>query len=305
MIDIIPDIHGQADKLFDALTRLGYRLRGGAWRHSDPQRTCLFLGDFIDRGPRNGDVIAAVRAMIDAGSARAIMGNHELNAIHYHTLHPGTGLPLRARSVKNMRQHRSFLDEFPLESAAAGEAIAWMHTLPVLYECAAFRAVHACWDAAKVGQLREATLGGVLTQEQFIAAADETDPLCAVIEVLTKGPEVVLPQGYSFADKDGARRDMVRVKWWDARADTWAKIAMSVPHPEDLPPGMLPSELRASTYPICDKPVFFGHYWLVGAPKLQAPNALCLDYSAGKEGPLVTYAMETGALDLARMTVHN
>jgi hypothetical protein len=34
------------------------------------------------------------------------------------------------------------------------------------------------------------------------------------------------------------------------------------------------------------KPVFFGHYWLPGPPELELPNALCLDFSAGKDGPL-------------------
>lgn len=53
MFDVIPDIHGQADKLKGALGNLGYQERNGAWRHSDPTRHVVFLGDFIDRGPEN------------------------------------------------------------------------------------------------------------------------------------------------------------------------------------------------------------------------------------------------------------
>lgn len=37
------------------------------------------------------------------------------------------------------------------------------------------------------------------------------------------------------------------------------------------------------------KPVFFGHYWMQGAPVLQAEQMACVDYSAGKGGPLVAY----------------
>ncbi len=114
MHDIIPDIHGQADKLKAALTNLGYQDRKGAWRHSDPDRTAVFLGDYIDRGPENGAVIDIVRRMVDAGTAQAIMGNHELNAIQFHTTHPDTGEPLREHSEKNFRQHATFLDELPL-----------------------------------------------------------------------------------------------------------------------------------------------------------------------------------------------
>ena len=63
MYDIIPDIHGQAGKLKSALTSLGYEQKNGAWRHTDPKRTCVFLGDFIDRGPDNEAVIDIVRCM--------------------------------------------------------------------------------------------------------------------------------------------------------------------------------------------------------------------------------------------------
>jgi hypothetical protein len=84
--DIIGDIHGQADKLHALLARLGYRERDGAHRH--PDRTAIFVGDFIDRGPRQLDSVTTVRRMTDAGSALAIMGNHEFNAIAWHTPDP-------------------------------------------------------------------------------------------------------------------------------------------------------------------------------------------------------------------------
>ena len=77
--DVIGDIHGQADKLRALLLHLGYRERKGAYRH--PDRTAIFVGDFIDRGPRQIDSVNAVRRMVDAGTARAVMGNHEFNAI--------------------------------------------------------------------------------------------------------------------------------------------------------------------------------------------------------------------------------
>ena len=122
MYDIIPDIHGQAGKLRGTLRNLRYSERRGAWRHSDPKRHAVFLGDFIDCGPDNREVIRIVRGMIDAGTESAVMGNHELNAIHFHTRDENG--PLRARSEKNVAQHASFLQEFPLGSSDAHEAIA-------------------------------------------------------------------------------------------------------------------------------------------------------------------------------------
>jgi hypothetical protein len=36
-------------------------------------------------------------------------------------------------------------------------------------------------------------------------------------------------------------------------------------------------------------PVFVGHYWKTGEPKPLAKNIACVDYSAGRNGALVTY----------------
>ena len=81
--DIIGDIHGQADKLEALLRTLGYRDTAGAWRHAE--RQAIFVGDFIDRGPAQVRSVNIVRRMVDAGAALAVMGNHELNAIAWHT----------------------------------------------------------------------------------------------------------------------------------------------------------------------------------------------------------------------------
>lgn len=290
-IDIIPDIHGQIAKLRAALDALGWRRSPAGWIHPDPERSIVFLGDFIDRGPENRAVINLVRDLIDSGKARAIMGNHELNALHFHTVHPETGRPLRAHSDKNLRQHGSFLAEFPVGASKTHEALAWMRSLPLFIEAEGFRAVHACWIDPTIDRVRALTADGVLSEEQLISAADPADELFHLAEEITKGPEHRLPDGLSFRDKDGIHRDHVRLQWWNAEARRWRDIAISVPAVDDLPDAPLPGTLMAQTYPAHERPVFFGHYWLSGDPVLQAPNALCLDYSAGKDGPLVTYEL--------------
>lgn len=306
-IDVIPDIHGQIAKLRAALDALGWQRGPAGWINPDPERTIVFLGDFIDRGPENRAVIHLVRDLIDSGKARAIMGNHELNALHFHTAHPETGEPLRAHSEKNLRQHASFLAEFPLGARETREALSWMRTLPLFLETARFRAVHACWTQGSIDRLRELTANGVLSEDQLIRAADPADALFPLAEEVTKGPEHRLPDGFAFRDKDGTRRDHVRLQWWNAGARTWRDIAISVPVPDDLPDAPLPGTLMAQTYPAQERPVFFGHYWLSGDPVLQAPNALCLDYSAGKDGPLVTYEQRPGdrMLSADRLRVHD
>lgn len=305
-IDIIPDIHGQHAKLRVALDNLGWTRTPAGWIHPDPDRSIVFLGDFIDRGPENRAVIHTVRDLIDAGKARAIMGNHELNAIHYHTVHPDTGKRLREHIPKNNTQHKTFLDEFPLDTRDAKEAIDWMRGLPLFLDDDDFRAVHACWITPTIDEIRKFTTNGVLSDEQFVHAANKDHELFSLVETTTKGPEGALPEGYSFRDKDGNLRRHVRLQWWNADAKTWRDIATSVPEPAMLPDMVLPDDLLAQTYSADERPVFFGHYWLTDDPVLQAHNALCLDYSAGKDGPLVTYEWNPGDkwLSAKRIRVH-
>ena len=69
-VDVIGDVHGQFDKLTALLTHLGYRDGSGPWRH--PDRIVVFVGDLIDRGPKQLATVELVRAMVDAGTARCV-----------------------------------------------------------------------------------------------------------------------------------------------------------------------------------------------------------------------------------------
>ena len=81
--DVIGDIHGHPIALDRLLAALGYTLRDSVYRH--PARTVVFAGDFVDRGPRQRAVLRVARAMVEADSAAAVMGNHEFNAIAWAT----------------------------------------------------------------------------------------------------------------------------------------------------------------------------------------------------------------------------
>ena len=88
--DIIGDIHGQIDKLEALFKKLGYRVKDGAYRNPEG-RMAIFLGDLVDRGPGQVEVINVVRDMIEAGSGRSILGNHEWNAVGFESqLRPRT-----------------------------------------------------------------------------------------------------------------------------------------------------------------------------------------------------------------------
>ena len=285
----------------DALLRaLGYRVRHGRWHHPVPDRQIVFLGDFIDRGPDSAGVLATVRNLVADGRALAVMGNHELNAIHYHSSDPETGQPLRPRTARNQAQHAGFLRQFPLGSAGGREWIDWMAGLPLWLDLGPFRAVHACWSPPAVRRLTRIAPGGVLPRERLLLDGRPDDALRADVETLTKGPEARLPDGASFTDKTGHRRHHVRLAWWRRGAVTWREATTSVPDLRQIPDAPLPGHVATGFYPEADKPVFFGHYWLDDLARIEAPNALCLDCSAGiGDNPLVAYAWEPGATGLA------
>ena len=147
--DVIGDIHGEYDKLVALLAKLGYRETGGTWRH--PARKALFVGDFIDRGPNQVKTVNLVRSMTDAGSALAVMGNHEFNAIAWFTPDPANpGEFLRPHfsekyGSKNREQHAAFLAEVEARPGLHKEIIEWFLTLPLWLDLPGLRVVHACW----------------------------------------------------------------------------------------------------------------------------------------------------------------
>ncbi len=80
--DIIGDIHGCRSELESLLGRLGYLLRtddqGRPVDAEHPQdRTAVFVGDLVDRGPDSPGVLRLVMGMVRARHAMAVPGNHE------------------------------------------------------------------------------------------------------------------------------------------------------------------------------------------------------------------------------------
>lgn len=286
--DIIGDVHGQDAKLQALLGKLGYRSKDGAYRHPEG-RTALFLGDLIDRGPGQIEVINIVRNMMEAGSARSIMGNHEWNAIGFATPDPEGKGYLRDRSANRLKQHAEFLRQIGKDSALHKEVVGWFRTLPPFLDMGDIRLIHAWWNQEFVDQVAESQEpDGRLREEFTVGAFKRGSDSYAAMEGLTKGLEIGLPAGSSFLDHTGIERKIVRVQWWSDCSGTYRDVAM-VPRSqmERIPELPLPMTLPGRTPG--DPPIFIGHYWLSGTPSILAPNVACMDYGAGKDGPLVAY----------------
>lgn len=136
----IGDIHGEYDALERVLALLP---------PLDGQDTIVFLGDYIDRGPKSAEVLELVRHGLPARtSARivALMGNHEeawlrvLDGVSQHfVVKTSNGCTAFLRSF----QGRAHDDEDPssedFEAMLTGsflpvDVVAWMRSLPRWYE---------------------------------------------------------------------------------------------------------------------------------------------------------------------------
>jgi hypothetical protein len=289
--DIIGDIHGYADKLHALLEKLGYTEGMGAYSH--PKRKVIFLGDFIDRGPQQQEVLDTVMAMVKGRHAHAVMGNHEFNALAYHTPDPNdSNAFLRPHLAKNTRQHQAFIDVYGTDTTdpKLKSVLDFFYSLPLWLEIYGLRIVHACWHPKSITFISDLlSTDNTLTHELLVAASREGTPAFEAVETLLKGIETTLPHLGSFIDKDGTQRKKVRLAWWSEQPVLWSQATV----PPNIISGpiadqLVPSDLELG-YSAGSPPVLFGHYWHSGPPKPLRPNAACLDFSVAKGGKLCAY----------------
>jgi hypothetical protein len=282
--DVIGDIHGHAEVLRRLLHKMDYRDDGVAFRH--PDRQAIFVGDFIDRGPEQSEVLRLAKEMCQAGTALAVMGNHEFNALGW-TEPDGNGDFLRAHTQQNREQHQEFLRQIGEGSPAHREALEWFRTLPVWLDLPGLRIVHACWHPSAQEALHSCLdRWQRFTSDGLHAASRKGSRAYNAAEILLKGPEALLPGGLSFRDKQGHIRHEARLRWWDPNATTLRTAALGMDGQEES----LPDLSVTTEYHYIERvPVFFGHYWLRGVPLLSSDSAACLDFSVAKEGFLTAY----------------
>ena len=313
--DIIGDIHGHASKLREILEHLGYAENEETKVFGHADRQAIFVGDLIDRGPEQLEVLEIVKGMVDAGSAQIVLGNHEFNAIAYSLPDPtGPSRFLRPHTRKNRKQHKAFLKQ--LTRAQRKKYLEWFRTLPLWLDLREVRVVHACWHQPSIDLVEERLGGSRFTSvEQIVEAASKPHEGCenllySAVERLLKGPEVNLTS-YGlpeFIDKGGHSRTHARAKWWkrDVRsvgdaveipreATDGAGLNYREAHSEEL---AQPVRSIDTSFTYLDSvPVIYGHYWREDEPEhLEdwTSTTACVDFSAGKGGQLVAYQWSDG-----------
>jgi len=309
--DIIGDIHGCAAELYQLLLALGYTNNGTEedpfFQH--PERKALFLGDYIDRGPEIFRALRIVRNMVKEHSAIALMGNHEYNAVRYHTP-DGKGGFLFSHDANHTHQHQATLDQIRNGHEDWPMWLVWMQQLPVWLDLdlgagARLHAVHACFDPIAMRSLFETKglMQGDITAPVFTplglyeTSLKDTLPY-SLTETILKGAEIPVPS--AFKDKDGIRRKGVRLRWWQT-AQTMGEMAMiaedcirdcSWYHDPFALGGYEPIEVT--------HPTFIGHYWLTPEEmKPLHPLVACLDSSCVCSGVITAYRFQSGDTKLS------
>ena len=112
--DVIGDVHGCADELYELLGVLGYEVAadGEDATHSEGRRV-VFLGDLVDRGPATPQVLRLAMGMVSAGNALCIPGNHEVKLLR----------ALQGRNVTTSHGLAESLEQLAREPEAFREAL--------------------------------------------------------------------------------------------------------------------------------------------------------------------------------------
>jgi len=166
-IDVVGDVHGEIEPLWELVERLGYDVQG---RHPKGRRL-VFVGDLGDRGPDSPAVIELVRGLVEQGLAQCVLGNHELNL-------------LRGESKQG---NRWFIDPSHPEQQPGGEFehckvapeklkpvwLEFLASLPLALERTDLRVVHAAWVPREVAALRRASGSTIEVYRAFEARTQE------------------------------------------------------------------------------------------------------------------------------------
>ncbi len=310
--DIIGDVHGHAEQLESLLETMDYKYSSGVWRH--PGRVAIFVGDLIDRGAENFKALEIVKAMTDSGQALITLGNHEYNALCFHTRN-SEGNYLRRHSEKNIHQHKEVLEEIEAGGNDGetrwNEYLEWFRHMPFFLEMGGVNIVHACWDRISVDFFRENSFrdsSGRLTNEFLIESVDKSSNVYNAVELLLKGAEIPLPiEHRGILCKDGTVRKWMRLRWWMSTSE-WMQ-ATNYDQVVRADPEIL-AQMEGLKIPLdtlkyvrgkwSDRqngngtdshitPVFVGHYWFTGPPRLLTDTVASLDYSVARGGKMVGY----------------
>jgi hypothetical protein len=288
MYDIIGDVHGEASLLKKLLKKMGYSKSNGSYSH--PGRTAIFVGDFINRGPEIRKTIRMIRSMVENGSAMAVLGNHELNAIIYHTKDK-QGTSLIKKPSKHFLSLFKTINEFSPSPEELKDNLNWLRTLPLFLDLGEIRIVHACWSDAAIDVARSIHTEGRIKKKVFRSIHKKSDEtVTKSVWLLTKGVYLKMPSDLHIRNNKGVMPRSFRIEWWES-PDGKTFNELSFESKYKLPDYTVPGEILPTVHPYPeDAPLlFFGHYCRANGPVIIKPNICCVDSCVTGTSTLTAY----------------
>lgn len=282
--DFIGDIHGCYADLERLFLKLGYQKKDGIFLHEE--RIPVFLGDYINRGPKILEVLNLVRKMEQSGNAYAIMGNHEFNFLAYH-YKDEKGIHFRPNTERYYNYIRATIEPLK-ENNVLEEYLQWMSTLPLIVKSENFNAVHAQWSEELERHL--ATFQFSKLDELTMRRIHLDTNLLSTVSSIVKGEEFEITASFEKKYKFLFRQDRERIFWWKKNRTNLMKDWLDV--------GKVNQNIEidpadfsfVKDFEVTNKPTFFGHYWLEPSEfRLIGENICCLDFSVAYGGYIGAY----------------
>ena len=288
MYDIIGDVHGHATLLKNLLKSMGYTKTQSGFSHSE--RKAIFVGDFVNRGPEIRTTLQIIREMTGMGSAIALLGNHEINALLYSMKRDKKG-PLLSVSGKRYGSVAETVLQFKNFPEEWKDYRKWLRSLPLFYESDGLRVVHACWKDDHIRLLREELFMEIIPKSIFRdLVLDSKSALSQSILQTTRGINLIMPPNLRIFDNQRRQRHLFRIKWWiRGEGLTFRQYAFESKFrlPDyTIPPEILP---EAAPYPPDAPPLFFGHYCRGNGPFVISDNLCCVDACVTGKRRLAAY----------------
>ncbi len=164
--DIIGDIHGCYDELVELLQKLGYEIstqsNGDTIVEPSQGRRAIFVGDYVDRGPKVVQVLRLIMRMHETGAALCVPGNHDVKlvrALRGKNVKPTHGL---AESLAQLAQEST---EFKTQVAEFLDGLVSHYVLDAGKLVVAHAGMKAELQGRASGRVREFAMYGETTGE--------------------------------------------------------------------------------------------------------------------------------------------
>jgi len=213
----VGDVQGCADELDELLLRVAERV--GA------DFELWLVGDLVNRGPASRRTLERVRALVDAGRARVVLGNHDLSLI---------------------RAHFGLRPIFPLDTFGdvlaapdAGDCVEWLRRQPLAATgslvgtpfAMVHAAVHPDWSLGEVAaraRAVEAVLGGPRAGARALLAGQGDAALADDLARLTSCRSAARDGSWSTEEPATPEsRRLGRVAWhalWEERGHAYGVV---------------------------------------------------------------------------------